>query len=81
MGRGHGTCVLAVRWVTCTVGWQAVFCGAARGFGRGSEMTWTFPTRNPVIPLLGATITRDARSSSFWPFLSNFSLSDYEHLP
>lgn len=58
----------------------SVFLIAARGFGFDSEMTWTLPTRNPVIPLLRATITGDARSYSFWPFLSNFSFSDYKHL-
>ena len=38
-----------------------VFLIAVRGFGLGSEMTWTLPTRNPVIPLLRATIIRDIR--------------------
>ena len=63
-----------VRWmvVNCWFAYS-VFLIAVRGFGLGSEMTWTLPTRNPVIPLLRATIIRDARSYSFWPFLSNFS--------
>lgn len=58
---------------------HSVFLIAARGFGCDSEMTWTLPTRDPVIPLLRATITGDAKSYSFWPFLSNFSLPDYKH--
>lgn len=62
------------------VGWHSVFSIAAKGFGFDSEMTWTLPTHNPVIPLFGATITGDARSYSFWPFLSNFSFSYCEHL-
>lgn len=76
------TCTpLTVRWKLCAF-WFAytVFLIVARQFGLGSKMTWTLPTHNLLIPLLKASITRNARSYSFWPFLSNFVISDYKHL-